>query len=62
MAKIASPNKEVATWSGSHRVLKMGFTVMVEMGIVEERIMRNVEKGTTNDPKTMILNLSWKIR
>jgi hypothetical protein len=56
MAKIPSPNKAVATCSGSQKALKIGLTVMDEMGIVEEIIIKKTEKGTTNEPKTVILN------
>jgi hypothetical protein len=56
MAKIPSPKREVATWSGSQKPLKIGLTVMDEMGIVEEIIIKKTEKGTTNEPKTVILN------
>ena len=41
--------------------LKTGLTVILEIGIVEEMIIRKAEKGTTNEPNTIILNLAWKM-
>jgi len=32
--------------------------VIVEMGIVEEIIIKKVEKGTTNEPNTISLNFT----
>jgi hypothetical protein len=58
MAKIPSPNKEAPTCKGSHKFLNMGFIVMGEKGIAEEIIIRNTEKGITNEPNIIILNLN----
>jgi len=56
MTKMPFPKKEVVTCRRRQKLLKAGLTVMVEMGIVEEIIIKKAAKGTTNDPKTIILN------
>ena len=61
IAKMPSPNKEAPTCKGSHKLLNIGLTVIAENGIVEEIIIRKTEKGMTNEPNTIILNLTWKI-
>jgi hypothetical protein len=40
----------------------MGFTGPSNQGIADEIIIRNAEKGTTNEPKTLSLNFNWKTR
>ena len=56
-AKMASPRKAVTTCTGNQNPLNIGTTFTADMGIVEEMIIKKVVKGTTNEPRTVILNL-----
>jgi hypothetical protein len=40
----------------------MGLTGVSTKGIANEMIIKNAEKGATNDPNTISLNLSWNTK
>ena len=38
----------------------MGFTGPSTQDMADETVIKNAEKGTTNEPKIMSLNFTWK--
>jgi len=62
MANMPLPKNTVPTWILSQRLLNTGLTGASTHGMADEMIIRQAEKGATNEPSTISLNLNWKTR